>query len=69
MGMFIATFVGVVGVVRATYPDKPSVDRGFEDGLFEELGGEGAVHVSFRMIAEQTGIGANNFDRQGRKTA
>ena len=46
VGMFIATFAGVVGVVRATYPDKPSVDRGYEDGLFEELGGEGALHVS-----------------------
>ena len=46
IGTFIATFMGVVGVVRSYYPDKPSVERGFEGGLDRELGGEGAVHVS-----------------------
>lgn len=42
----MATFLGIAGVVRMYYPDKPSVERGFEGGLDRELGGEGAVHVS-----------------------
>lgn len=46
IGTFVATFLGIAGVVRMYYPDKPSVERGFEGGLDRELGGEGAVHVS-----------------------
>ncbi|KAL6713926.1 hypothetical protein ACLMJK_008420 [Lecanora helva] len=45
VGVFIAAFLGVVGVVRMTYPDKPAVDRGFEGGLDRELGGEGTIHA------------------------
>lgn len=38
--------MGLVGVVSIYYPDKPSVNRGFEGGLDRELGGEPAVLVS-----------------------
>ena len=47
LGCFVATFMGVVGVVSLYYPDKPSVHRGFPGGLDRELGGEGAVLVSY----------------------
>ncbi len=46
IGTFVATFMGLVGVVSIYYPDKPSVDRGFEGGLDRELGGKQAVLVS-----------------------
>ncbi|KAK4693599.1 NADH dehydrogenase (ubiquinone) 1 beta subcomplex subunit 8, partial [Lecanoromycetidae sp. Uapishka_2] len=46
IGTFVATFMGLVGVVSMYYPDRPTVDRGFEGGLDRELGGEGAVLVS-----------------------
>lgn len=42
----MATFLGIAGVVKIYYPDKSSVERGFEGGLDRELGGEGALHVS-----------------------
>jgi len=47
MGSFVATFLGVLGVVYVTYPDKPAVPRTFPDGLEQELGGKGTVRVSF----------------------
>jgi len=43
MGTFIATFLGVVGVVYLNFPEKPSVPRTFPDGLEKELGGKGAL--------------------------
>ena len=46
VGCFVAAFMGVVGVVYLTYPDKPSVNRGFPGGLDRELGGEGCLVVS-----------------------
>ena len=46
LGIFVATFLGVVTVVGVYYPDMPSVKRGYEGGLDRELGGEGAVPVS-----------------------
>ena len=45
IGCFIAVFAGVLGVVRLNYPDRITVDRGYEGGLDKELGGEGAVWV------------------------
>lgn len=46
IGAFIATFLSVCYVVKATYPDRPSFPREFEDGLERELGGAGATRVS-----------------------
>lgn len=43
---FITTFLSVCYVVKATYPDRPSFPREFEDGLERELGGAGATRVS-----------------------
>ncbi|KAL8634647.1 MAG: hypothetical protein Q9228_007764 [Teloschistes exilis] len=43
MGCFVATVLGLCGVVRVYYPDRPSVSRGFEGGLDRELGGPGAL--------------------------
>lgn len=43
---FIATFLSVCYAVKATYPDRPSFPREFEDGLQRELGGAGATRVS-----------------------
>jgi NADH dehydrogenase (ubiquinone) 1 beta subcomplex subunit 8 len=45
MGCFIATTLGLCGVVSMYYPDRPSVPRTFPGGLDRELGGEGAVWV------------------------
>lgn len=45
MGCFIATVLGLGGVVKMTYPDKPSVRREWPDGLEKELGGRGALLV------------------------
>ncbi|KAI7774673.1 hypothetical protein LA080_008021 [Diaporthe eres] len=42
---FIATFLSVCYVVKATYPDRPSFPREFEDGLQRELGGAGATRA------------------------
>ncbi len=59
IGIFVATFMGVVGVVRMNYPDKPSVERGFEGGLDRELGGKGTIHVSAPLspIEGKRGVG------------
>ncbi|KAI9794518.1 MAG: hypothetical protein M1835_006525 [Candelina submexicana] len=45
MGCFIATTLGLCGIVRMLYPDKPSVPRIFPDGLERELGGPNALPV------------------------
>ena len=46
IGTFVATYMGLVGVVSLYYPDRPTVGKGLEGGLDRELGGEGTVHVS-----------------------
>ncbi len=45
VGVFVLVFLGVVGLVKATYPDRPAYPREFEGGLERELGGAGAVRV------------------------
>ena len=47
---FIAAVFGLCGVVRLLYPDKPSVKRAYPGGLFEELGGRGALHVEYTLV-------------------
>jgi NADH dehydrogenase (ubiquinone) 1 beta subcomplex subunit 8 len=49
---FIATFLSVCYVVKATYPDRPSFPREFEGGLERELGGSGAKRVSPAAAAD-----------------
>ena len=53
VGCFVTAFMGVVGVVYLTYPDKPSVNRGFPGGLDRELGGEGCLLVSLPPMCPQ----------------
>jgi hypothetical protein len=43
--VFIAGIVGIYTAVAYTYTGKPSVRTEYEGGLFEELGGAGAVRV------------------------
>ncbi|KAI4207074.1 MAG: hypothetical protein LQ346_000792 [Caloplaca aetnensis] len=43
LGCFIGTVLGLCGVVSLYYPDRPAVERTFEDGLDRELGGKGAL--------------------------
>ncbi|KAL9636145.1 MAG: hypothetical protein Q9164_003001 [Protoblastenia rupestris] len=45
LGCAVAVFLGFLGIVRLTYPDRPAVDRGYEGGLDRELGGKGALLV------------------------
>ena len=42
-GSFVAAFCGMLTVVSAYYPDKPSAPRTFPGGLEAELGGPRAV--------------------------
>lgn len=46
-GTFVVTLLGMCGVVSLYYPDKVSVPKQYEGGLEAELGGPGAVRVSF----------------------
>lgn len=48
LGVFVAAFLSLVGVVKVFYPDTPAVKRGFEGGLDRELGGKGALLVNGR---------------------
>ncbi|EPS30893.1 hypothetical protein PDE_05846 [Penicillium oxalicum 114-2] len=43
LGVFVATFLSLCGVVSLYYPDKPSVPKVYVDGLEKELGGANAV--------------------------
>ncbi|KAL8713216.1 MAG: hypothetical protein Q9220_002737 [cf. Caloplaca sp. 1 TL-2023] len=43
LGCFAATVLGLCGVVRVYYPDRPSAPRTFPGGLDRELGGEGVL--------------------------
>ena len=45
IGTFVATVLGVSGLVYLNYPDKVAYPREFEGGLQRELGGPGAVRV------------------------
>lgn len=47
IGTFVATVLGVSGVVYLNYPDMVAYPREFEGGLQRELGGPGAVRVGF----------------------
>lgn len=47
IGIFIATFLSVCYAVKATYPDVPAYPREFDGGLQRELGGSGAIRVSW----------------------
>lgn len=44
-GTFVAAFCGMLTVVSAYYPDRPSVPRTFPDGLEAELGGPKALRA------------------------
>lgn len=48
VGIFIATFLSVCYAIKLTYPDLAAVPREFEGGLEKELGGSGAVRVSWK---------------------
>lgn len=54
-GAFVVALVGLLSVVYATYPGKPSVPRTFPGGLEKELGGPGAVVVSHDFIYVRIG--------------
>ncbi|KAL8948805.1 MAG: hypothetical protein Q9222_005034 [Ikaeria aurantiellina] len=43
LGCFVATVLGLCGVVRVYYPDRPSAQRTFPGGLDRELGGQRAL--------------------------
>lgn len=45
-GCAVATFLTAWGVIYLYYPDRPTVDKGYEGGLDRELGGRGALIVS-----------------------
>lgn len=45
LGVFVATFLGLCGLVSLYYPDRPSAPRTYVDGLEKELGGPNAVPV------------------------
>ena len=47
IGTFVATVLGVSGLVYLNYPDRVAYPREFEGGLQRELGGPGAVRVGF----------------------
>jgi len=68
----VLVFVGIVGVVKVTYPDKPSYPREFEGGLERELGGPGAMRVRYTQAVTNTqgcrhhaASTANMINRQG----
>lgn len=50
VGCFIAAVLGLSGVVKMYYPDKPATPRTFPGGLEKELGGENAVRVSRLLL-------------------
>jgi len=46
---FVVAVFALMGAVRMSYPDKPSVPKEYEGGLERELGGPLAVRVSLRQ--------------------
>ena len=61
IGTFVATFLGVCGIVYLNYPDRPSYPREFEGGLEKELGGPGAVRVRPKTSMRALLDAANTF--------
>lgn len=61
IGTFVAVFLSVCYVSKLTYQDRVSYPREFEGGLEKELGGRGAVRVSFcaRPVLLQQSCHAN----------
>lgn len=57
-GTFVVTVLGLCVAVKGVYPDKISVPKTYEDGLEVELGGKGALLVSFGILGLLWG-GAN----------
>lgn len=55
-GAFVATTLGLCGVIYQFYPDKPSAPRTFADGLDNELGGSSALLVSDRKWQKHSTI-------------
>jgi len=53
MGTFVASVLGLCGVVKVLYPDSPTVPRRYEGGLERELGGSKTLSVS-GYISSQT---------------
>ena len=49
VGAFVVAVFALLGAVRLTYPDKPSVAKEYEGGLERELGGPLALRVSLRQ--------------------
>lgn len=45
LGVFVAAFLSLCGVVSLYYPDRPSAPKTYVDGLEKELGGPNAVPV------------------------
>ncbi|CAL5869322.1 uncharacterized protein PFLUO_LOCUS3551 [Penicillium psychrofluorescens] len=43
LGVFVATFLSLCGVVSLYYPDRPSAPKTYEGGLEKELGGPNAL--------------------------
>jgi NADH dehydrogenase (ubiquinone) 1 beta subcomplex subunit 8 len=56
LGVFVAAFLSLCGVVSLYYPDKPSAPKVYVDGLEKELGGPNAVLV--RTIQHSPAHGA-----------
>ena len=52
LGCFITSVLGLCGVVRIYYPDRPSVPRAFPGGLDRELGGPTALQVSPTVVRD-----------------
>ncbi|KIW90295.1 uncharacterized protein Z519_08939 [Cladophialophora bantiana CBS 173.52] len=63
---FIACVLGVYYGVSYTYPGKPSAPRELEGGLFEELGGPGAVraHMDGDPVDEEQTSGGLEANQQ-----
>lgn len=47
LSVFISAVLALCYVVAQTYPDRPSAPREFPDGLSAEMGGPGALGVSY----------------------
>jgi NADH dehydrogenase (ubiquinone) 1 beta subcomplex subunit 8 len=53
ISIFVASVFGLCGVVSLYYPDRPSATRTWPDGLEKELGGKGAMLVSFTKASSK----------------
>ena len=68
IGVFVATTLGLIGIVGKVYPDKKAYPREFENGIERELGGPGAVRVSNSAPVTGPDVSprANSFSGQER---